>query len=224
VQQVRYKTMQSLRIKICGITNAEQGQAIAQLGAHALGFICAPASPRYVTPEQIRQIVDSLESTTVRCVGVFVDTPAEQIAQIVAIAQLTAIQLHGGETPEFCRDLRQRLPQIELIKALRVRDRATLDQTQFFVDWVDTFLLDAYHPQLHGGTGKTLDWSALQTFSPGRPWLLAGGLTPLNVNEALRSLSPDGIDLSSGVELSPGQKDLSKVLDLFEQLRHALVG
>lgn len=220
--------MQSLRVKICGITNADQGNAIVQLGAHALGFICVPQSPRYVTPEAILHIVKGLPDTTVDGaalgrVGVFVDATTDDIEKIVAIARLTAVQLHGSEPPEQCRELRHRLPDIELIKAFRVRDRDTLEQTQHFVDCVDTFLLDAYHPHLYGGTGKTLDWSTLQTFSPGRPWLLAGGLTPSNIREALRSLNPDGIDLSSGLESSPGQKDLSKVAALFEQLRYARV-
>ncbi|HEY9622775.1 MAG TPA: phosphoribosylanthranilate isomerase [Crinalium sp.] len=214
-----------MRIKICGITKPDQGRAIAQLGATALGFMCVERSPRYVLPEQIRVMVDALpvvpdtDQPAVDCVGVFADASLTEIQQVIAIARLTAVQLHGNETPEFCQELRETIPQVELIKALRIRDAAALEQVNLYRKWVDTLLLDAYHPQLLGGTGKTLDWPMLQQFSPGIPWILAGGLKPDNVAIALQQLNPDGLDLSSGVESAPGDKDLSKVAQLFEELR-----
>jgi len=215
------------RIKICGITKPEQGQAIAQLGATALGFICVPVSPRYVTPQQIRLVVDTLPVNPVTgqrvdCVGVFVDAAAAEIEQVVAIAGLNAVQLHGNESPEFCQQLRAVLPNIELIKAVRVRDQLALDQAHAYTTVVHTLLLDAYHPHLYGGTGATLDWQTLQQFHPACPWLLAGGLTPDNIRTALQQLQPHGIDLSSGVEHAPGDKDLAKVAQLFAQLQPAL--
>ncbi|MGC1392812.1 MAG: phosphoribosylanthranilate isomerase, partial [Coleofasciculaceae cyanobacterium] len=111
------------------------------------------------------------------------------------------------------------MPEVEIIKALRVKTPECLNQAATYASYVDTLLLDAYHPQLLGGTGKTLDWTTLQQFRPSYPWLLAGGLTPDNILEALQGLQPQGIDLSSGVERSPGDKDLDKVALLFKNLK-----
>lgn len=206
-----------MRIKICGITKPQQGKAIAQMGATALGFICVPTSPRYITPEKIRVVVEQLPENVDR-IGVFANSRWEEICQTVAAAELTGIQLHGNESPEFCHHLRQLLPNVEIIKALRVGSLRALDLADVYTSWVDTLLLDAYHPQQLGGTGKTLDWANLRQFRPNCPWLLAGGLAPDNVLDALSQVSPSGIDLSSGVERTPGDKDLDKVAQLFEQL------
>ena len=208
----------TMRVKICGITKPEQGQAIAQLGATALGFICVQASPRYVTPGQIQAVVEQLLVQVDR-IGVFANATVEEICQIVADTNLSAVQLHGNESPEFCEKLRQSLPEVEILKALRVKTTECLDQAVTYGSYVDTLLLDAYHPQLLGGTGKTLDWKTLQQFRPNYPWFLAGGLTPDNVLDALTKLQPHGIDLSSGVERSPGDKDLDKVAQLFEKVK-----
>ncbi|HBL14829.1 MAG TPA: phosphoribosylanthranilate isomerase [Cyanobacteria bacterium UBA11162] len=206
-----------MQVKICGITKPEQGQAIAQLGATALGFICVPASPRYVTPSQIRAVVDSLE-VSINRVGVFADSRIEDICQVVSLGGLNAVQLHGSESLEFCIQLRQSLPEIEILKALRVKTPDSLNQAEIYANYVDTLLLDAYHPQQLGGTGQTLDWRTLQHFNPSCPWLLAGGLTPDNVLDALKMVQPSGIDLSSGVERSPGDKDLDKVALLLKRI------
>lgn len=210
-----------LRVKICGITQADQGLAIAQLGATALGFICVPQSPRYVTPEQIRAIVEqlSLAHLSVDRIAVFANANLEEICRTVAIAHLSGIQLHGHESPHFCRQVQQALPQVEIIKALRIKDAQTLEQAKAYSSVVQTLLLDAYHPQVLGGTGHTIDWSLLTNLTLNCPWLLAGGLTPHNVLVALQQLQPHGIDLSSGVEHSPGNKDLTQVSHLFHQLQ-----
>ncbi|MBF1991839.1 phosphoribosylanthranilate isomerase [Fischerella thermalis] len=206
-----------MRIKICGITQPQQGKAIADLGATALGFICVTTSPRYVTIKQIQAVVEKLPSK-VDSIGVFANTPPEKIKQAVVDGGLTGVQLHGDESPEFCQQLRELLPGVEIIKALRIRTATDLDKTTIYNLFVDTLLLDAYHPQQLGGTGKTLDWQLLQNFQPSRPWFLAGGLTPHNILEALSQVKPTGIDLSSGVERAPGDKDLQKVAQLFEKL------
>lgn len=206
-----------MRIKICGITQPEQGKAIAQLGATTLGFICVSASPRYVTYQQIWAVVEQLPDN-IECIGVFANATIEEICQIFADSGLTGVQLHGDESPEFCLKLRQALPNVEIIKALRVKNSRALEQIDVYTNCVDTLLLDAYHPQQLGGTGKTLDWDTLAAFNPSIPWLLAGGLTPDNILNALSQVEPHGIDLSSGVESAPGDKDLQKVAQLFEQL------
>ena len=207
-----------MRIKICGIKQPEQGKAIAIAGATALGFICVPNTPRYVTKQQIRAVVEQLPKQIDR-IGVFANSSVEEICQIVEFAGLTGVQLHGDESPEFCQQMRSMLPEIEIIKALRIKNSQALEQVEIYFSSVDTLLLDAYNPQMLGGTGATLDWKTLQQFQPGCPWLLAGGLTPDNVLDALKQVNPNGIDLSSGVERAPGDKDLDKVARLFERLR-----
>jgi phosphoribosylanthranilate isomerase len=214
-----------MRVKICGITQPQQSLAIASLGATALGFICVPTSPRYVTIAQIQAAIAALAEGNVPLpqnidtIGVFANTTISEISQIVNKSGLTGVQLHGDETPEFCHQLRQSLPQVEIIKAFRVRSLEHLQTTTNYTDYVDTLLLDAYHPQQLGGTGQTLDWQVLnQEFCPSLPWLLAGGLTPDNILTALSQIKPNGIDLSSGVEKSPGNKDLDKVALLFQNL------
>ncbi len=206
-----------MRVKICGITKPEQGQAIAHLGATALGFICVPSSPRFVTVAQIQRIVKMLPPEVDR-IGVFVNSDLEEISRAVAAAGLTGVQLHGDESPQFCQHLRHLLPNVEIIKALRVKTPDSLSRATAYSNCADTLLLDAYHPQLLGGSGKTLNWESLAAFQPPLPWFLAGGLTPENVLDALRIVAPRGIDLSSGVEIAPGDKDLSKVARLFQML------
>lgn len=203
-----------MRLKICGITQPEQAIAIAQLGIQTLGFIGVTRSPRYVTPEQIASICQVLP-TVVAKIGVFVNAPLETVVATVSTGGLTGIQLHGEETPATCQALRTRLPGLEMIKAFRIREPGDLGAIAPFLPVVDTVLLDAYHPHLYGGTGETLNWQDLQDFRPAKPWLLAGGITPDNVEQALALLQPDGLDVSSGVERSPGDKDLRKVQALF---------
>ena len=212
-----------LRVKICGITKPEQGRAIVHLGATALGFICVQASPRYVSPAGIAAIVAALPRAETGApvsdrIGVFVNASLEEIEHTVAIGQLTGVQLHGNESPAFCDRLRQIIPEIEIIKALRIHTADALTQASTYATCVETLLLDAYDPKLLGGTGKTLDWSLLQQFQPACPWFLAGGLTPDNILEALCQTQPHGVDLSSGVEHAPGDKNLLEVARLFNQL------
>lgn len=212
-----------IRVKICGITQLDQAQSIVDMGVTALGFMCVPQSPRYLPPEQIRAIVQGLRDRKVERIGVFVDAELSEIEQIVAITGLTGVQLHGSESPQFCQQLRQALPGLTLIKAFRVRDPATLEQTRSYQSIVDSLLLDAYnpkasHPGQYGGTGHSIAWEMLQQFCPQCEWLLAGGITAHNVQQALQWAMPNGIDVSSGVEQSPGQKDLHKVATLLAAL------
>lgn len=207
-----------MRIKICGITNVEQARAIANFGADSLGFICVSSSPRYVHITHIKEIVKEI-ATKVNTIGVFVNEDHEKIIKIVEETGLTGVQLHGEENPQFCEELRKSLPEVEIIKAIRVKNSESLDFLKIYFDCADTLLLDAYDPKMHGGTGKTLNWELLTNFKSPLPWFLAGGLTPDNIKNALTLLQPDGIDLSSGVEIAPGNKNLIKVHQLFEILQ-----
>jgi phosphoribosylanthranilate isomerase len=207
-----------LRIKICGITQLAQGRSIANYGATDLGFICVAASPRYVSPEHLQTLVPELQSQ-VNCIGVFADEDLETLVSITQASRFGSIQLHGQESLEYCQNLRERLPDREIIKAWRVRTTQDLHTIQTYSPIVDTLLLDAYHPQALGGTGHTLDWQSLLDFKPAIPWFLAGGLNPGNISIALSQLHPQGIDLSSGVEVSPGIKDLNLVQNLLAEVR-----
>ena len=218
-----------MQVKICGITQVDQALEIARLGATALGYVCVTRSPRYITPEQIAPIVAALTQSApaVEHFGVFANASLSDILSTTKTAGLSVLQLHGDETLAICQLLRDALehadlPDVKLVKAIRVRTDENTDKdlaiALSYEAVVDYLLLDAYHPDQLGGTGKTLDWNAIRTFSPSQPWFLAGGLTPSNVLSAIAQLSPNGIDLSSGVERSPGDKDLSKVRQLFDQL------
>jgi phosphoribosylanthranilate isomerase len=206
-----------MRVKICGITQPQQSVAIASLGATALGFICVPSSPRYVNIQQIQAAVAPLPQNIDK-IGVFANSTIVEIKQTVLESGLTSVQLHGNESLEFCEQLRQSLPGVEIIKAFRIRNQTDFAQVANYTCYIDTLLLDAYHPQQLGGTGQTLDWTMLQEFNPSCPWFLAGGLTPDNILDALNLVTPHGIDLSSGVEKTPGNKDLDQVAKLFAKL------
>ncbi|MEO1004526.1 MAG: phosphoribosylanthranilate isomerase [Cyanobacteria bacterium J06638_38] len=209
-----------MRVKICGITQLAQGIEIASLGASSIGFICVQQSPRYIAPEKIKAIAQQLP-ITVDKVGVFANHSQTEIIEVLERGSLTSIQLHGQESPNFCRQLHQQISsEVEIIKAFRIKSVDSLEQTAAYKDYVDTLLLDAYHPDLLGGTGKTIDWKILAQFKSPLPWILAGGLTPENVGTALTRLQPEGIDLSSGVERSPGDKDLGKVAQLFQAINN----
>jgi phosphoribosylanthranilate isomerase len=210
-----------MRIKICGITTVEQGSSIANMGATDLGFICVPSSPRYLKLAQLEQLVAELGGFA-NTVGVFADFSVATISHVVGLTELNTVQLHGNESVEFCQELREALPDTEIIKAWRVRNNRDLESIQAYSQVVDILLLDAYHPDALGGTGQTLDWEQLSAFKPPIPWLLAGGLTPDNICTALSQVHPDGIDLSSGVEVSPGNKNLDLVDRLFANLRSRL--
>lgn len=215
----------SLWVKICGLMQPAQAVEIAALGASAIGFICVPASPRYVTPQQIQLISKALIEAgwaDVERVGVFADAVYSDIHAAITVGRLTTLQLHGKESPETCAELRQAYPTLKIIKAFRIRATADLARTVAYETSVDALLLDAYHPQLLGGTGQTLDWESLQAFKPVKPWYLAGGLKPENVQDGLKQLAPDGIDVSSGVEIAPGDKSLAKVKALLAAVRSML--
>jgi phosphoribosylanthranilate isomerase len=198
-----------IRVKICGITRMEDARLAAELGAWAVGFIFWPESPRHVAPDRARDIVRQL-SPLVSPIGVFVDQPAEHVDEVARHVGLAAVQLHGSESPAFARSLSCRA-----IKALALEDGGEAA----LAAWSDTLLLlDARDPVRRGGTGRTIDWDAASRVARRRPVLLAGGLTPDNVEEAVQRVRPAGIDVSSGVESAPGIKDERRLRALFAAL------
>lgn len=200
-----------LRVKICGITNVEDALQAAACGADALGFVFFEKSPRCVTPEQAREIISQLPSL-VMTVGLFVNAEPETICETAEICKLDRVQLHGDETPDECL-----LPPLKIIKALRVRDAASLARAdEYPVD----LLLDAWSDQAYGGTGHSFDWQLARELAARRSIILAGGLRPDNVAEAVATIKPYAVDVSSGVELTPGKKDHGKVAEFIRQARN----
>ncbi len=192
------------RVKICGITNLADAQVAVEAGADALGFIFYEKSPRYVTIQQAAEISKQLPSFLMR-VGVFVNAPEEIILRAISEVGLTMLQFHGHETPEYCAQF-----GLMNMKAFPMRDAKSLEKISNYQ--TDAYLLDAYLETVLGGTGKTFNWDlAVEAQKFGKPIFLSGGLTPENVADAIKKVQPFGVDVSSGVEMSPGKKDAAKV-------------
>ena len=197
-------------VKICGITRPQDAERAIALGATAIGFIFWPSSPRRIGLEAARSI-GRLVPASVLKVGVFVDAPAEELARMVDEAGLDAVQLHGSESPALVRGLEARV-----IKAVAL---GSPDAEAQIAQWTGTtLLLDAHDPVRHGGTGRVVDWDRAAGLASRHEVILAGGLNPENVAEAVRRVRPAGIDVSSGVEQTPGVKDLVKLAALFDAL------
>jgi phosphoribosylanthranilate isomerase len=199
-----------VRVKICGITDAADAHAAVAAGADALGFVFYAKSPRSISVERAAEIIRSLPPFVAR-VGLFVNETAETIQAVVRNAGLDTVQLHGEETPEFAELLRSR---VKVIKAFRVRDAASLASLSGYIKAADAYLLDAFVPGIQGGTGSVFDWQlAIEASRFGKPIILAGGLTVGNVTGAVAQVRPYAVDVSSGVEISPGRKDPAAVTE-----------
>jgi phosphoribosylanthranilate isomerase len=192
-----------VRVKICGITNVEDALLAAEAGADAIGLVFYDKSPRVVTPERAAAIVSALPPF-VQAVGLFVNADIDVVNATAEQCRLDLVQLHGDESPEFCAQSVRRV-----IKAFRVRDAASLDHLNDYR--VAGFLLDAWSPLAHGGTGVTFNWELARDAGRFGPIILAGGLTPDNVRSAIETVAPFAVDVSSGVESAPGRKDPDKV-------------
>jgi phosphoribosylanthranilate isomerase len=202
-----------LRIKICGITNLEDALLAAALGADALGFIFYPPSPRSVAPEAAREIIAQLPPF-VSTVGVFVDEDAAAVRDLAVRMGLDWVQLHGRETPEYCRSLARRV-----IKGFRIRDAGSLADLADYRGAAQALLVDTYKQGQVGGTGETFDWRLAQEAKKYGPIILAGGLTPDNVAQAVAIAQPAAVDVASGVEAAAGKKDPEKLRAFFAMIR-----
>lgn len=202
-----------VKVKICGITSLEDALEAIDAGADALGFVFYSASPRHILPEQAADIIRRLPPF-VQTVGLFVNEELSIVNTTADRCGLDIVQLHGDETPEYCESVRRRV-----IKAFRVRDINSLDSLAQYS--VSGCLLDAWSPTAPGGTGQTFNWDIAAAASAQRPIILAGGLIPDNVAEAVRRVRPYAVDVSSGVESSPGRKDTDKVRKFIIQARQA---
>ncbi|MGE0558385.1 MAG: phosphoribosylanthranilate isomerase [Burkholderiales bacterium] len=202
------------RVKICGITRVEDALAASRLGAHAIGLVFYPASPRAVTPERAREIIAALPPFVVP-VGLFVNAGAQDVRDTLAAAPVQLLQFHGDETPEFCAAF-----GLPYLRAVRVRPGTDLLQYARDFHHARGLLLDAYVEGTHGGTGTAFDWSLIPGDLP-LPVVLSGGLHAGNVTEAVRRVRPWAVDVSSGVESAKGIKDARKMEAFMTGVRDA---
>lgn len=212
------------KIKICGITRPDDAHYAAELGADFLGFIFVPGSPRYIDPKRAARIIAQvqwsggkgnrhdgrpIESQPLHCVGVFRDASLEEIRRVCQIAGNDHVQLTGNEPDDLVRELGK-----PVLRAVPVGDTVPIVATS--ADWL---LFDTHDAQKGGGTGRTFDWNLLARVSRSKPFFLAGGLTPDNVEDAIRAVRPDGVDVASGVESQPGVKDHNKLRKFFDRVK-----
>ncbi|HEX74991.1 MAG TPA: phosphoribosylanthranilate isomerase [Dehalococcoidia bacterium] len=203
-----------VRVKVCGITNIQDALSAIDYGADALGFVFAP-SPRQLTPEQVQDIVSQLPPHTCK-VGVFVDFELATVNDIKSRCHLDIVQLHGSESPEYCQSL---LPNV--IKSFQVRDETILELLPTYR--VKAYLLDSYHTKLKGGTGHSFDWSIAKKAKEYGPIILSGGLNPDNIRQAIAAVQPFAVDVSSGVEATPGKKDQNKLRNFLKAAKQVQV-
>ena len=204
----------SVKVKICGITRVADGLAAAEAGADMIGLMLYEKSPRHVSLQTAAEIARALPPFVLR-VGVFVNPTEELVLRAIADCGVTLLQFHGDEPPEFCTQF-----GMMSMKAFRIRDAGSLAALPDYS--TEAYLLDAYSADALGGTGAKFNWElAIEAKKLGRPIVLAGGLTPENVAEAVRQVQPFGVDVSSGVESSPGKKDPAKVRAFIAGVRNA---
>ncbi len=201
-----------VKVKICGITNYEDAVTAVNMGADLLGFNFYSKSPRFVPPEKALEIINKLPAF-IDTAGVFVNESIEQIRETTELCQLNWVQLHGDESPEFCKEFLSH--NVKVMKALRIKDKEDIEKADSY--FTDAILLDAFNPEKYGGTGLTFDWNIIGHI--GKRIFLAGGINPDNAAEAVE-LGVYGIDVCSGIESEPGKKDHKKMRKLFDNIRH----
>jgi phosphoribosylanthranilate isomerase len=205
--------MNNVAVKICGITDSKDAWMAVELGAGALGFIFA-YSPRRISPQKARDIINAIPPF-VKTVGVFVNEDPAVIRDVRHYCGLDLVQLHGDESPDLCDEL---MPYT--IKALRIKAESSLRMAQAYRGKVRALLLDTYSKSQAGGTGKTFDWQlAIKIKKLGIPIILAGGLGPSNIDDAISAVRPYAVDVNSGVEKHPGKKSHTLIEDLMQKVK-----
>jgi phosphoribosylanthranilate isomerase len=202
-----------IKIKICGITSLDDALAAAAAGADALGFNFYKKSPRCIEPQKAAEIIEQLPPFIVP-VGIFVNEREDRIREILASTGIQAVQFHGDESPEFCQRFGGRV-----IKAFQVKDKESLQNMAHYR--VGAFLLDSYRDDVRGGTGVAFDWHLAVVAKTFGKVILAGGLTPENVAEAVKLVQPYGVDVAGGVEKEKGVKDHAKLKKFITEVRRA---
>ena len=208
-------------VKICGLTSEEQALQVAKLGANAIGVISVEESPRYIAAEIKKKIFKSLESfyPKIERVSVVKNCSIDLIIKnFLGNPSETIIQLHGDEDIDYCKEIRKKIPYIGLWKAFRIKTEKDIDKIKPFEDFVDAILLDSWNKETYGGSGKKIKSIYLKNLLFSKPWWLAGGISIEWLDEILTDIKPDGLDISSSIEISPGIKDIEKTSDLIKRL------
>src|SRR5581483_9863175 len=206
-----------MRVKFCGITNLDDAREAARLGAWAIGLNHYPPSPRFCEPDAAVEISAALRRR-LEVVGVFVNPTLDEVVAAAENESLSMVQLHGGEGPAFCREAARRTG-CKVIKAVRVHSTAEIVAAEAYR--TDFHLLDAYRPGLPGGTGESFDWELVSGRRSAVPLILAGGLNPANVGEAISAAHPFAVDVASGVEIEPGVKDHALMAEFADRAQAA---
>ncbi len=203
------------KIKICGITNKTDALGASALGVDMLGFIFYKDSKRYVEP-RVAEDIENVLPQSVKRVGVFVNEDSSRVLEVAQDVSLDILQFHGDETPEYCRSFRD---SYKVIKAFRLKDKECLKKVNEYD--VDFYLFDTLKSGLPGGTGEVFNWELLKDFEVLKPVILSGGLTPQNIQAAIKEVSPYAVDVSTGVEKSPGRKDQELMKKFIDNVRKA---
>ena len=208
-------------VKICGITSIDQAVQVAELGTNAIGIICVDDSPRYITPEKKKEIFKTLKDSypTIERVSVVKNTPIDSIIKnFLGEPNETIIQLHGDEDIDYCQKLRQKVPDVGIWKAFRIKSKGDLDKIKIYENFVDAILLDSWSEDKYGGSGKRIEQTYLENLNFKKPWWLAGGVSKDWIDEITRKIKPNGIDISSSIETSPGIKDIEKTRRIIKEI------
>ena len=210
-------------VKICGITSIEQAVQVAELGTNAIGIISVDESPRYISPEKKKEIFKTLKVLypNIERVSVVKNTPVDSIIKnFLGEPNETIIQLHGDEDINYCQKLKQKIPNVRLWKAFRIKNKQDLDNINIYENFVDAILLDSWNKETYGGSGKRIEQTYLENLSFRKPWWLAGGVSKEWIVDIIKKIRPDGVDISSSVEISPGIKDINKVNLIIKELKN----
>lgn len=207
------------KVKICGLSTPETITTAIEAGADFIGLVFYPKSPRHVKLEVARYLAQSIPDTT-EIVGLFVNPDDALLEQTLNEVPLTMIQLHGSETPERVSEIKQKF-KLPIIKALSIETASDLTNAKNYENIADWLLFDAKGTELPGGNGIAFDWNILKNYQSSTPWMLAGGLTPDNITEAIKITTPNAVDVSSGVESSAGVKDVNKIRSFLKVVKQA---
>ena len=210
-------------VKICGLTTEEQALQVAKLGANAIGIISVEESPRYISAEIKKKIFKTLKKSypKIERVSVVKNCPIDlMIKNFLGNPSETIIQLHGDEDINYCKKIREKIPNIGLWKAFRIKTEDDLDKIKPYEDFVDAILLDSWNKETYGGSGKKIKSIYLKNLKFSKPWWLAGGISIDWIDEILSDIKPDGLDISSSIESSPGIKNLDATKSLIYKIKN----
>ena len=209
-------------VKICGITSIEQAVQVAELGTNAIGIISVNESPRYISPEKKKEIFKTLKDLypNIDRVSVVKDSPIDSIIKgFLGDPNENIIQLHGDEDIDYCQKLKQKVPNIFLWKAFRIKNKEDLNKIKPYENFVDAILLDSWNEETYGGSGKRIEQKYLEDISFNKPWWIAGGVSTEWIDVILKNIKPNGIDISSSIETAPGIKDLEKTKQIIKEIK-----